>query len=425
MRSWRLAAACVPLAALAGCRPALKPGVSDVPPLPRYEPGTYTDINPRWSHDGSRIAFLRSTPDRRLQLVVTDSELERTSALLEAEIVSPDRPYDSQALRYSSPDTLAWSPDDHKIAFERAEWFKFDDGQRLPGTAIWSFDVHSGRVSPLALHPKRYTSFFYYYHDPQWSPDGGYVAFVAEGINGQRLIAVRCVPVENPKEVAPRFDNYASSDWPVWRGAGANSDRSRSVLGYVQSIFRTANLPATATLRSVQPGSADGSQCRELLRIEPNRYAADPVVRRGTLPGETPQPRIGHPAWSPDGGRIAFTVTPDANNYARYELWVLDAASGKARRVSPDERRGYVAPVWIDNERIGALSPNGGRFDVVAIEPSRRSRQVLGTIETADCDWSPDRTRIVYAAPASQRPNTPEDVTTLRFFETHIAVRSK
>src|SRR5690242_10740500 len=113
------------LTAPTGCRSALDLGLEDVPPLPKSEPGVYTDINPRWSHDGKRICFLRSTPDRRLQLYLSDSDLERATALLEAELVSPDRPYSSHLRRYSSPSTVAWSPDDRQIAFERAEWFQF------------------------------------------------------------------------------------------------------------------------------------------------------------------------------------------------------------------------------------------------------------------------------------------------------------
>ena len=417
------------LLGMAGCSVAPKPGVADVPPLPRFEYGVYTDVNPRWSHDGTRIAFLRSTPDRRLQLFVTDPDMERATALLEAEIVRPDRPYDPQSRRYSSPDTLAWSPDDRKIAFERAEWFQFDDGQRLPGTGIWAFELLSGRVAPLALHPKRYTDLYYYYHTPAWSPDGSYVAFAAEGINGQHLIGLRCVAIEKPKEVALRFDNYASSDWPVWRGrsaavpSGIPYARERPVLAYCQSIFRTAAIPATATLRCIQPGSSDSEYCREIWRMNPARCRALSTIRRRSDPRDVIEPRVGHPVWSPDGRQLAFTLTPNANDYSRYELWVLDVEDGISRRVSPDDGRGYVAPVWIDGLRLGALSPNKTRFDVVSISIRRHTRRLIGTIATADCDWSPDRKKIVYAEPRSSTPNSPDEPTTLRVLETNLKIR--
>ncbi len=179
------------LTLLAGCRHPKPPGALDVPPGLPAPPGVYTDINPRWSHDGKRIAFLRATPDRRLQLALADAGLSHPRALLEAELVCPDRPYSPGLRRYASPDTLAWSPDDRRIAFARPEWFTFEDGERLPGTGLWALNLTTGRVTPLALHPKRYLSVFYYYHAPQWSPDGRYLAFAGEGINGQRVIFVR------------------------------------------------------------------------------------------------------------------------------------------------------------------------------------------------------------------------------------------
>lgn len=412
---------------LPGCSFAPKPGVADVPPLPPFDAGVYTDINPRWSNDGSRIAFLRSTPDRRLQLCLTDGDMDRANALLEPEIVSPDRLYDPQLCRYSSPDTLAWSPNDRHIAFARAEWFQFDDGQRLPGTGIWSFDLHSGRVSALALHPKRYNNLYYYYHTPSWSPNGSYVAFVAEGVNGQRALGIRCVGVQMPKEVAPRFDNYASRDWPVWRrpnpktGAKQNKGTERPVLTYCQRIFRTSAIRATATLRAIQPGSIAPSECRELWRITPDRYAESEAVRRRAQPRDVVEPLAGQPVWSTRGDRLAYTLTPDPNDYSRYEIWVLDSATGVAKRVSPVGLRGYIAPVWIDKRRVGALSPNGDRFEAVTIDIADRTVRRIGSIDSADCDWSPDRSRIVYASRPTGRVNSPDDPTTLRTLDTHLA----
>jgi dipeptidyl aminopeptidase/acylaminoacyl peptidase len=405
----------------AGCGFAAKPGVADVPPLAPTPPGVYSDINPRWSSDGERIAFLRSTPDRRLQLFVSDGDLDQATALLEPEIVSPDRPYDPGLCRYSSPDSIAWSPDGIHIAFERAEWFQFDDGQRLPGTGIWSFDVHTGRVSAIALHPKRYTNLYYYYHAPAWSPDGRYVAFIGEGINGQRLLGLRCVDVQKPKEVAPRFDNYASTDWPAWRGPHGPSDANAApVLAYCREIFRSPTVRMTAAIRTAQPGSPSPAECREVWRMRPAPFAALAAVRERSAPGEVVEPRIGSPAWSPDGRRIAFTLTPDANDRSRYAIWVVDVRSGAARAVSPDDGRGYFAPVWIGGGRLGSLSPDGDRFHVVAIDVASRSARPVGVIDTADCDWSPDRRRIVYAAAPSGRPNSADNPTTLRMLETKL-----
>jgi dipeptidyl aminopeptidase/acylaminoacyl peptidase len=412
-------AALFPCLLAAGCGHAKPPGVEAVPAGLPARPGIYVDINPRWSHDGRRIAFLRATPDRSLQLHVIDEDLERPLALLEAELVSPDRPYSPELRRYSSPDTLAWSPDDRRIAFARIEWFTFEDGERLPGTGLWAIDMLSGRVMPLALHPTRYRSLFYYYHDPQWSPDGRYLAFVGEGINGQRVVCLHPLTGQDAKNVTPRFDANEDSDWPAWEPQITGEEAPAFI--FRQGIRRAFSIPTTETLRRVQPGQPHGRsnpRSGQWWRLTAAEYAQRLPAHRA---GETVVPRAGHFVWSPDGQTLAFTLTPDANDFTRYELWTLRRDSGEARRVSPADGRGYFAPVWIGNGRLGALSPRGARCAVVTVDIADRTVRTLGEIESADCDWSPDRRRIVYATPAADAPPNPDSPTTLRMFETGIS----
>src|SRR6185437_3568553 len=108
---------------------------------------------------------------------------------------------------------------------------------------------------------------------------------------------------------------------------------------------------------------------------------------------------------------IAFTVTPAPLDISRTEIWVADTLKPDSWRASPLDGRGYCAPIWIDSHHLGALTPNDGRFDVVAIDAVRGSARRIGTIDTADCDWSPDRSRIVYAMAPADRANSPDDPT--------------
>ena len=404
----------------AGCAKAIPAGTADQPPQPISPPGLYTDTNPRWSHDGRQIAFLRATPDHRMQLHVADAELERPLALLESELLCPDRPYRPSQETYSSTDTLAWSPDDRRIAFERIEWFTFDDGERLPGTSLWSFDTQSGRVMPLAVHPPHYFSIFYYYHTPAWSPDGRYLAFVAEGINGQRSLCIRPVSAQKPQETHPRFDNYEDSDWLSWQPTRPQSAQPRrSALVFRQSLRRSYNVPPTETLRTLTPGSAEGKATGEIWRITNRDYRAPSSVQAGKERAITL--RIGQPAWSPDGDRVAFTLTPNANDYTRYEIWIWHRANGKAVRVSPPGV-GCFAPVWIGNAAIGCLSKKGDRYTVFVMAATGSSLKALGAVGSADCDWSPDRSALVWASPPQTNAPTSDEPTTLHLFPTGLRV---
>ena len=439
---------------LTGCSHPLRPGQSDVPLGLKARPGVFSDINPRWSHDGRRIAFLRATPDRKMQLHVIDyaltQSLGRPQAQLASELLCPDRPYSPALQRYNSPDTLVWSPHDRSIAFERLEWFTLGENERLPGTGLWSFDTTTHDVQPLAVHSSAYKDLFYYYHAPQWSPDGRYFAFVGEGINGQRVIFVRPLP-QNAKEVMPRFDNYQDSDWPAWRpdnyqnGTEKERETKRkqeirretptgieqrgtrreqsgvkqpSLLAFRQGIIHALATPTTETLRLLSPGNTARASARELWRM---RAESLRPLLKDYRPELAIAPRVGHLVWSPDGCKLAFTLTPDANDYTLYALWIMNSDGTRAHRISPADDNGYLAPVWIDNSHLGALSPQHGKFDAVVLSLLDGHKRALGTIAASDCDWSPDRSQIVYALPPDTQAR-PSNITTLRLFRTGITL---
>lgn len=405
---------------LLGCRAKIKPGQADVPPGTPTKPSSdFADVCPRWSHDGRRITFLRSTNDRRMQLCVADARLEAVSPLLEPELLSPDREFGSSLARYAAPNALAWSPDDRHIAFPRIDWFTFEDGERLPGAGLWSLDIQSGRVVPLATHPPRYASGFYTYRFPQWSPDGKFLSFIGEGVNGQRVLLVRSLRAHSPQEVAPRFDNFDDADGAVWE-----PNTLPPALIYRRKIQRMPQSLTTDTLRRMVPGSADGSRTGELWRITtPALYAhrtgkpiPSPVE---AIPPKLPAllPRLGHLTVSPDGKRIAFSLTSNPRDMTQCEIGVYESATGRVHFVTPRNGKGYFAPVWIGNRRMGMLSPNGAKFDVCMLTQQGQTPIRLGTIDSADCDWSPDRSRIVAVSHSAAMPAK----TTLKLFFTGIS----
>jgi len=363
----------------------LLPGRTDLPPGVVRVPGVFVDVCPRWSRDGKRIAFLRRTTDRRHQLCLASADLSRVELLRVPETVSPDRPFTTGRAGLRTPEGLAWSPGDRKIAFSRVEWFTFEDGERLPGMGLWAYDLGTRRVEPLAVHPRNYDGDYYYYRAPQWSPDGRRVAFIGEGIYGESALLVRTLPGTKPGIAALRLTRYDDAGWPAWSPDGK------------RLAFRQGFLPAL---------TADPV---EMLRfIAPGRTGTGRLFTRARA-------RIAGVAWSPDGKRLAFALASDIENPQRYAVYVM-AGSGKEalRRVSPNDGRGYLAPVWIDRQTLGALRPSGAGYEAVAIPLRGGPARVLCRLPSDDVDWSPDRRRIVCAIPARGRPAAP---TTLRVFK--------
>lgn len=102
------------------------------------------------------------------------------------------------------------------------------------------------------------------------------------------------------------------------------------------------------------------------------------------------------PRWSPDGGRIAFTLWSPGGFY---DLAVVDADGGGLRRITQD-RAADLAPTWSPDGRYVVFSSDrNGTFDLYAYSVTEdRTFQVTrllgGAFESA---VSPDGKRVVFA----------------------------
>jgi dipeptidyl aminopeptidase/acylaminoacyl peptidase len=401
------------------CGRAKLQGAEDVPPGTKLSPGIFVDVAPRWSHDGKKIVFLRCTTDRKFQLYAATSDLFQASPLLQPEVVSPDRPYKTGRTGYRAADGPAWSPNDDKIGFSRIEWHTFENGERLPGTALWTYDTRTGKSAPLAIHPEKYTGAFYYYRSLTWSPDGKYIAFVGVGVQGQAALFVRSLAGTKPVVETPRYDQYGDSGWPAW-------SLQRHALVFRQGILRASTADPIETLRLISPS---GTEARRLFATTPQRFREKllPAKPNSEFDEDDRQdiaPRIAGISWSPDGSHIAFTLTPDPMAPESYKVCVI-ATEGTAsiKVVSPNDGHGYQYPVWIDNKTIGGLKTAKEGFDAMSLPlDTRQQARVLCHVPTDDLDWSPDRRHIVCAeASKTEAGKTkPATLTTLRVYETGL-----
>jgi Tol biopolymer transport system component len=127
-----------------------------------------------------------------------------------------------------------------------------------------------------------------------------------------------------------------------------------------------------------------------------------------------------HPAFSPDGSRLAFVHS----QYGEQQVRVLDLASRQVQTL--DSGSYYGRPSWSpDGERLVIGKREGGRWGVLALDPADGSRQVLRSIGreywlprphisldggTLYYSGSADDTGTLFRMPL-QEPATPELVT--------------
>jgi hypothetical protein len=254
---------------------------------------------------------------------------------------------------------------------------------------------------------------------PSWSPDGDQIAFIRGDPSGEpygvyvigadgrglakisgEVLAEESRPAWSPDGTRIAFSGYTASELPV-RDNFVQTDL------YVVDVEggRPTRITGGETIDRDPAWSPGGSRIifvrSKGLRVEedptlehiPQIYATDApdgskVVRLTELPGSAT-----HPAWAPDGSRIAFesdgdimVMNPDGSDVTR--LAVLPSPG--AGNAAPHPSYGNYEPSWSpDGTRIVFVSDRDGNRDLYVMPATGTEDQAVRLTDSPEEEFHP------------------------------------
>ncbi len=269
--------------------------------------------------------------------------------------------------RYGGNDSgrPTWSPDGSRIAFisDRDVVGGSPGGGWRVQWDVFSIGVDGKDATNLTKTANRGE------YDPAWSPDGSKIAFVADD-NGFDVFVMD--PTGGPGVSLTNAYPGVDRD-PTWSPDGRriafSSDRAGHRAG-----------PTGCTI-------PEGSCPADIFVMNPDGSDVKNVTRSGRVDERSP-------AWSPDGGRIAFVVD--------FDLYVMNADGGNRKALTQGPAREHD-PAWSpDGTKIAfAASTTEDNYDIFVMSAEGKSTQNLTkypSVKDLRPAWSPDGTRIAFAS---------------------------
>lgn len=352
------------------------------------------EISPAWSPDGRFIAFRRELSPTSFGLIVVPQRGGRERLLAEADF--------SGAWATMEGPFLAWTPDSKGLSCscpvpEVGNW------------ALFLFSIESGEKRKLT-NPDSWGD-----TAPAFSPDGRFLVFskvIDAGIRSDLYLlglaedyAPRAEPARIPLNNPWNFSAAWTPDGKeIVFATGTHSAPGlvRMAMGKNASPRRVDGAPNNASMPAVS--MQGGRLAFTVAKYDTNIWRVD--LRE---PDRNPTPPVRfiastqldfYPAYSPDGGRIAFV----SERSGTVEVWVVDSDGSNPMQVTTLGGPPAEAPTWSPDGSSIAFVAKGSLY-VVSAKGGPSKRLTAGPYLALWPCWSRDGRSVYFRACG---PSVPE-----------------
>ncbi len=327
---------------------------------------------PRWSPDGSKLAF------RRIESIKSD--------IMAVDVASQalNRVTDDNAINMDP----VWAPDGRHLYFTSS---------RGGGLNLWQILLQRGGA---AAPPVQLTTGAGDDIQPSVAADGGRVAFAVRGLNSDLwrlpVSPVTGLPTGQPAPLVSTTRVESRGAWsPDGRSIAFNSDRLGEMNIWIRGVADSVERQLTrGPGGDYQPNwSPDGKRLVFFSARSGNADIWSAETGDGRLTRLTHDPATDtNPFYSPDGRLIAFL----SDRGGRSELWVMDANGSEPRRVAGVVAGGHFLRWTADSRSIVFRAESGTRVQIYRVSVEDGSLTPLPAVASgAHMSFSPDRSRVL------------------------------
>jgi Tol biopolymer transport system component len=343
------------------------------------------DREPRFSPDGSRIAF---ASDRAFNGSYDIWSVEVANGKLTQWTSAPADEYEP-----------AWSPDGSEIAFV--------SGTGANGTTIQAVN------STGALHTVCTVASGAHLDSPAWSPDGKRVAYTQVGA-GKSSLMVDGSRIGTDDDVFPFPATWLSGDRILYTGNGKIQVTSLETGVTTEVPFEASfalERPAY-TRKHFDLDSTAGETVKGIVSpvLSPNgnQIVFEALNQLWLMEiGGKPRPLTSDryykedPAWSPDGKHIAYS----SDKFGTENIYILDLSTGAEKLVTASANRAQVGAAWSPDGKKLAFQDQAGMTYVLDLESNQERMVIPAQFAPSRPAWSANGTSISIAAlkPYSKR----------------------